>query len=157
MRPKFDIAIDFFKRILIEKGFSGNVKWLFRENILVKKGDNSRYKFILNPEENKPNELVETIYEKLKENNQEIFFYTFIKGNDFTYVTIASDDYDFESEEGDVIRKDWNLKFGFSNYWDFGKDEIQLLSETDEWTEMKRKETKDIGPFDYFYMAEYFI
>ena len=153
MRPEFKIAYDFFRRALIEKGFSGNIHWLFRENILVKKGTKLRYKFILNPDLNKPNENVKTIYDKLKDGNREIFFYTFIKGEDRTYVTIAGDDYDFEIDEGDLLNEEWNLKFGLSNYFDIKEDEIEFASEG--WNEMKKKETKDIGPFDYFYLAEY--
>ena len=70
MRPEFDIANDFFQRTLIKKGFSGNIHWLFRENILVKKGGKGRYKFTLNPDLNEPNEKVKTIYDKLKDEQQ---------------------------------------------------------------------------------------
>jgi len=118
MRPEFDIAFDFFQRTLIKKGFSKNIHWLFRENILVKKGGKGRYKFTLNPDLNKPNEKVKTIYNKLKDENSEIFFYTFIKGEKCTYATIAGDDYDFEIDEGDVKKEEWSLKFGFSGYFD---------------------------------------
>jgi hypothetical protein len=154
MRPEFDIANDFFQRSLIKKGFSGNIHWLFRENILVKKGEKERYKFILNPDLNEPNEKVKTIYDKLKDSNREIFFYTFIKGQDFTYATIAGEDYDFEIDEGDLIKEEWNLKFGFSSYFDLDENEIEFVEEG--WNKMNNKETKDIGPFDYFYLAEYF-
>ena len=154
MRPEFDIAFDFFQRTLIKKGFSKNIHWLFRENILVKKGGKGRYKFTLNPDLNKPNEKVKTIHNKLKDENSEIFFYTFIKGEKCTYATIAGDDYDFEIDEGDVKKEEWSLKFGFSGYFDLAEDEIEFAEEG--WNELKRKETKDIGPFDYFYLAEYF-
>ena len=154
MRPEFKIAYDFFQRALIEKGYSGNVYWLFRENILVKKGTKGRYKFILNPDLNKPNENVNTVYDKLKEENREIFFYTFIRDENCTYATIAGDDFDFEIEEGDIINEDWNLKFGFSNCLDIKENEIEFAEQ--EWSKMKKNETKDIGPFDYFYLAEYF-
>ncbi len=156
MRPEFEIAIDFFKRALIEKGFSGNLQWLFRENILAKQGSRNRYKFVLNPDLNKPNENVKEIYNKLREGNNEIFFFTFIKDKDLTYVTIAGDDFDFEIEEGDLLKEEWNLKFGFSSYYDFELDEIEVVAE-DKWSDMQKQETKDIGPFDYFYLAEYFM
>ena len=154
MRPEFDIVIDFFKRTLINKGFSGNIHWLFRENILVKMGEKGRYKFTLNPDLNKPNESVKRIYEKLKDGNREIFFYTFIKGEDRTYATIAGDDWDFAIDEGDLMKEEWNLKFGFSGYFDLAEYEIEFAREG--WNSMKKKETKDIGPFDYFYLSEYF-
>ncbi len=154
MRPEFNIAFDFYQRALLEKGFSGNVIWLFRENILVKKGNARRYKLILNPGLNEPNVNVKAIYDKLKDGNREIFFFTFIKSNDCTYATIAGDDFDFEIDDGDVINKEWNLKFGFSCCFDMEGDEIEFAEE--EWNKMKRTETKDIGPFDYFYLAEYF-
>ena len=154
MRPEFKIAFDFFKTSLVGKGFSNNIHWLFRENILVKTGTKGRYKFILNPDLNKPNEIVKTIYDKLKDENSEIFFYTFIKGEDCTYATIAGDDYDFEIDEGDLKKEEWGLKFGFSRYFDLAKDEIEFAEE--RWDELKRKEIKNIGPFDYFYLAEYF-
>ena len=155
MRPEFKIALAFFQKSLVEKGFSGNIQWLFRENILMKKGEKGRYKITLNPYLNKPNENVKTIYDKLKDENREIFFYTFIKGEDCTYATIAGDDYDFEVDEGDLIKEEWSLKFGFSGYFDLAEDEIEFAEEG--WNQMKRKETKNIGPFDYFYLAEYFI
>jgi len=132
------------------------MKWFYRENLLVKQGSKERFKFILNTELNEPDDLVEIAYNKLKANNQEIFFYTFIKAKDFTYVTIAGDDFNFVEDEGDVLREDWQLKYGFSYYWDLDKDGIQLQSTTDEWIKMKETKVKDIGSFDYFYKAEYF-
>ena len=156
MRPEFKIAVDYYKNQLIKRGFSGNIKWLFRENLLVKKGNNERYKFILNMELNDPDVLVETIYNKLIKNNQEIFIYTFIKGENLTFTTIAGDDFDFEKEDGDELRVDWEIKFGFSNFWTLEKNEIQFQQDLKEWVKMKKNESKDIGPFDYFYLAEYF-
>ncbi len=155
MRPEFDIAVDFFKRSLIDKGFSGNIQWLFRENILVKKGNRNRYSFTLNIELNEPNKLVRTVYDRLKKDNREIFFFTFIKADDLTYVTIAGEDYDFEMEDGDIFKREWDLKLGYNCFWDFKQDEIKIQTDTQKWTKMKNNESKDIGPFDYFYVSGY--
>jgi hypothetical protein len=154
MRPEFDIAIEFFTKSLITKGFSENVRWLFRENIVVNKGEIGRYKLTLNPNLNTPNARAKSIYDQLKEGEREIFFYTFIKGGDVTYVTIAGDDYDFDIDEGDLKIEEWNLKFGFNGHFNLDSDHIEFVEEG--WDELKEKETKDIGPFDYFYLAERF-
>ncbi len=90
------------------------MKCLFRENILVRKENLRRYKFIANAKRNEPNESVRTNYEKLQIENQEILYISFIRDEDCTYATSAGDDFDFENDEGDLLRREWYLKFGFS-------------------------------------------
>lgn len=151
MRPDFYIVWQFLKGILIEKGFSGNIKWLFRENLIVRKDNIGNHQIFVDPELNEPGKRVKSIYDKLKKDNREIFFYTFLRNKDCTYVTIAEGS-DMKVEKGDVVKKDWNLRFGFSKCLQVGKDEIELVEEN-EWSGLKQNEVIYFEPFSNFFWA----
>jgi hypothetical protein len=154
MPPEFEIALEFFKTALVNHGYSKNIQWLFRENIIVRQDKQNTWNFILNTELNQPNQNVKTIYNTLKSSNSEIFFFTFIQGKDLTYASIAGDDFDFDPDEGDILRTDWNLKFSFNTCFEFDKHVLSI--ENNNWNTLKTKETKHLNPFDYFYLSSHF-
>lgn len=157
--PNFKTLLEFYKENLTKNGFSPNLVWIFRENVIVHSGKKARYRFYINPMINPITEdKLEKIYNYLKSTNGLIFIYTFIKDIDRTYVTIASDDYDFEDQNGDLKMADCDVLFGYSRFWDFANtsDEIEVVNDINFWNKLKELKFNDIGPFDYFYCFDYF-
>lgn len=152
-RPEFSEVLDFYKKGLELKGYSTKLAWLFRENIIVQP-ERRKYKFLINPKANSPNDNIELIYNELRRRNWEIFVYTFITLEEQTYVTIAGDDYDFEESEGDIDVNNWGIKFGFGDPINTEKAEIEFVTSTTHWKKLMKKESSSIGPFDYFYLAK---
>jgi hypothetical protein len=89
VRSEINIALYFYLRSIIEKGFSGNSKVIFKRNILVRKGNKQHYKFIINPNLNEQNESARLITESFRLKIKRILFLTLIKNKDCNYARNA--------------------------------------------------------------------
>jgi hypothetical protein len=139
-RPSLDRAIEAWKKLLKERGFSTNLLWIFEENLCFERdehapgGNHIGFQTRFSPI---PEEALEIAYEHFCESNARIVFYRLGDNKGRSVCILLGDEWFSEKKESDgfVLHNEWGISF------QPGQDiEIEEISDMRRWIRRIRRE-----------------
>ncbi|RYZ87309.1 MAG: hypothetical protein EOP06_12890 [Proteobacteria bacterium] len=150
-KPDFDVALAYWENLLQERGFSPNIKWVFRENIFNATSESSgSFKLIFQTKIH-PVTLddVRLVYNQTKSNKGPIVFWMLVEAQDFTLCSLLGDTL---STSRDIYVDEWNLYF-FTEKLYLSFEEV---TSTVVWANAKRHDCHHISELDYMFSLKWF-
>ncbi len=150
-KPDFDIALDYWGKLLKERDFSPNMVWVFRENLFhVKDGVTSDIKLIFETKIN-PVTLddVRLVYNQAKTHRGPIVFEMLVETHDFALCTLLGDTL---TTSDDIFIDEWDLYFFAKDFY-LSFEEVRDLA---AWMAAKAREWKHISELDYVFCLNAF-
>lgn len=139
-RPSLDSAIEAWKKLLKERGFSTNLLWIFEENLVFERDTNAPggihigFQTRFSPI---PPEALEIAYEHFCESNARIVFYRLGDSKGRSVCILLGDEWFSEKKESDgfVLHDKWGISF------QPGQDiEIEEVTDMRRWIRRVRRE-----------------
>lgn len=150
-RPHFDVARAFWHVLLQERGYSSNLKWVFRENLYhTRHNDTSNFRLVFETQIH-PVTLddVRLVYDSVRPKGHPIVFASLVSTKEFTLCTLLGDEF---GTSDDVYVKEWDLYFcAQDEYLSF-----EEVTTSEQWTRGKAREWKHISGLDYVFCLNAF-
>ena len=150
-RPSFETVINFWRGLLAERNLSLNIRWVFRENLCLKRKRGPNQTFLIAFQTFMPR-VVESdarlVYESAVGWNNPIMFETVVRSPDHTVCTISADCSGSEDEYDEAkYEKDWALCFNAED----GYASSEEVFEKKRWYLRKLFEDDHPSGLDYVY------
>lgn len=150
-RPDFDTALVYWQNLIQEKGFSPNLRWVFRENLYHTRHENTESFRLVFETEIHPVTLkdVRSVYEKVRPQECPIVFELLVHAQDFTLCTLLGDEFGIDE---DTFVEEWNLYFSAQDdYLSF-----EELSDPTQWAKGKIRQWRHISGLDFVFCLDGF-